>query len=432
MTNVNVREIVLDMLLDITREGKYSHLVLQQTLSKYQYLDKQQRSFLSRVTHGTVEHMIELDYIINSYSKTPVKKMKPLIRNLLRMSVYQLKYMDAVPDSAVCNEAVKLANKRGFSQLKGFVNGVLRNIARNIGEIEYPDLSVKYSMPQWIVAMWEKEYGKARTEEILQAFYQEARTCIRTNLSRISGAELRLRLEKEGVTVYPVPEVDYAFFIDDYDYLMALPSFQKGLFYVQDISSMMVAERAGIQPGDICLDVCAAPGGKSLHMAELLQGTGKVEARDVSDYKVGFINENIVKSGLNNITAKKWDATIPDPEWTEKADIVIADLPCSGLGVIGKKPDIKLHATPESLQELAVLQQSILQVVCAYVKPGGRMVFSTCTINRQENEENVAKFLQTHKEFQCISMEQLLPKAGADTDTVSVSDGFFISVLQKE
>lgn len=425
MNNPNIREVVLDILLEVIEKESYSHLVLQAALSKYQYLDKQQRSFISRVSQGTLEHLIEIDYIINAYSKTPVRKMKPLIRNILRMSVYQLKYMDSIPDSAVCNEAVKLASKRGLYQLKGFVNGVLRNIARNINEITFSDIATQYSIPQWLFEMWEGQYGKEATTEMLIAFQSNNTTCIRTNLSRITEEELKVRLEEEGVSVHEIPTLPYAFYIEGYDYLMALKAFQQGLFYVQDMSSMMVAERADIQSGDYCIDVCAAPGGKSLHVAELLQGTGMVEARDVSDYKVSLIQENIIKSGLNNIKAVKMDATILDEDSIEKADVVIADLPCSGLGVIGRKPDIKLHMTPEKLQNLAKLQAQMLDIVCQYVKPQGTLVFSTCTINRGENEDNVEQFVKQHPEFTVVSMEQMLPKQG-------MNDGFFTAVMHKE
>ena len=266
--SVSVRELALEILIEVNEHGQYSHLMLRDVLDKYQFLEKAQRAFLTRLVEGTLERQIEMDYILDSFSKVKVKKMKPLIRNLLRMSVYQIKYMDKVPDSAVCNEAVKLAGKRGFRQLSGFVNGVLRNIARQKDSISYPkdqieNYSVSYSIPKWIIEMWIKDYGKEKTKAILEGFFKEKSLWIRTNLTVISPEELYQVLSDEGVTVERSKTLDYAFAISGFDHLAGLESFQKGLFYVQDISSMMVAEAASPKEGDYVIDVCAAPGGKA-------------------------------------------------------------------------------------------------------------------------------------------------------------------------
>ena len=336
------RELILGILLEVTRDGEYSHIALRNVLNKYQYLDKKERAFITRVTEGTLEHMIEIDYIINQFSKVKVNKMKPVIRCIMRSAVYQLKYMDSVPDSAVCNEAVKLAMKKGFHTLKGFVNGVLRNIARNLENITYPDktdyvnyLSIRYSMPTWILGQWLADYEKETVETMLEDFLKEKPTTIRCNLSQCTKEELTTSLEKEGVHVENHPYLPYALWITSYDYLADLESFEKGMFYVQDISSMLVAHIANPKEGDYIIDVCAAPGGKSLHMAELLHGTGHVEARDLTDYKVNLIQENIFRSGTVNMEAVRQDATVLDEASVEKADIVVADLPCSGLMEVG-------------------------------------------------------------------------------------------------
>ena len=431
MTNgVSVRELVLDMLMEIHEKEQYSHLVLRDVLNKYQYLEKQERAFLTRLTEGTTEHLLEMDFIINSFSKVKVKKMKPLIRNLLRMSVYQLKYMDSIPDAAVCNEAVKLAKKRGFGQLRGFVNGVLRNIARELVNLNYPDknieptayLEVKYSIPAWIVEKWLKDYGMERTESLCRSFLEEKPITIRTNLTRCTPQELQEKLQAEGVTVEKVPALDYAFAISGFDYLNGLDSFIQGLFYVQDISSMMVAEAAAPQEDNYIIDVCAAPGGKASHLAEKLHGTGMVEARDLTEYKVSLIEENIDRNGLSNMKAVQMDATVYDEDSCEKADVLICDLPCSGLGVMGKKTDIRYKMTPEKQQELVQLQRQILETVHGYVKKGGTMVYSTCTIHRDENEGNVAWFVEKYPEYELISQEQMLPGE-------TYHDGFFIAKL---
>lgn len=430
--SVNIRGIVLDILIEVLENQQYSHLVIRDVLDKYRYLEKQERAFLTRLAEGTIERKIELDYVIDQFSKTPVRKQKPVIRNILRMGVYQLRHMDSVPDSAVCNEAVKLAKKRGFSQLSGFVNGVLRNIARGREQIVWPDekrdllanWEVTYSMPRWILEQWEHSYGRERTKRILDAFEEQNPLTVRTNLNQISTEELMTKLEGEGVTVKRNMRLPYALELSGFDYLNGLESFLAGDFYIQDLSSMMVAHTADPKPGDYIIDVCAAPGGKSTHLAEMLRGTGMVEARDLTDYKVGLLEENIARHGLSNMKAVRWDARVLDEESVEKADILVCDLPCSGLGVMGKKTDIRYRMTPEKQGELVQLQREILQTVCSYVKPGGTLVYSTCTIHTDENEGNVEWFLQEHPEFTPVSREQMFPGDWGN-------DGFFIAKMKR-
>lgn len=453
---VNEREIVLAVLTEITEKGAYSHSILQDVLSKYQYLEKRERAFITRVTEGTLEHMIEIDYILDQFSKVKVKKMKPAIRNLLRCSVYQLKYMDSVPDRAVCSEAVKLAAKKGFSGLKGFVNGVLRNVARGLGDVEYPRdrekaLSVKYSCPEWIIRLWQEQYGTDTTEQMLRSFQEEQPLTVRCCQSRISPENLKKRLEKEGVKAEAHPYLPYALCISGFDYLERLASFQEGLFAVQDVSSMLAGEIAAPGPGARVLDVCAAPGGKALHVAEkiLLAAAssghpdmeGYVEARDLTEHKTERIRENIMRLGLPNVKAVCGDARVPDPGWKERADIVLADLPCSGLGVIGRKPDLKYRVSPEDLSALAALQRQILECAQSYVKPGGTLIYSTCTVSREENMENVKWFLKEYPRFVQEDISGMLcPElrdAASGTGCLQLlpgihkCDGFFIARLRK-
>ena len=363
--SVNLRAVVLDILMEINEKGEFSHLLINNALTKYQYLDKNKRAFISRLSLGTIENRIELDYIIDQFSKTPVRKMKPLIRNICEMSVYQIIYMDNIPDSAVCNEAVKLAAKRGFTGLKGFVNGVLRNIARNKDNITYPDsnkdieqyLSVKYSMPLWIVKMWHSQLGIDKTEKILAGFKQEKKTYVRCNTAKAPVEEIKRILSQENVSVADVEGIPYALEIKDYDYIAGLKSFRDGLYQIQDISSMTAGYMTGFKAGDTVIDVCAAPGGKSVNAAISVGTDGKVYSRDVSDYKAGLIEENISRLGLNNIEVQVKDALVMDESMREKADVVIADLPCSGLGVMGRKPDIRYNITEDKLISLKELQQ---------------------------------------------------------------------------
>jgi 16S rRNA (cytosine967-C5)-methyltransferase len=436
---VNLRMVVLDILLEVEK-GQPSHIVIGNALKKYQYLDKQDRSFISRLTLGTIERKITLDYIIDQFSTTKASKQKPAIRNILRMGVYQLVYMNKVPVSAACNEAVKLAEKKGFRTLKGFVNGVLRNIARNIDNIAYPDragdftsyLSVTYSMPAWIAEMWQKDYGDDKTESVLKATTRDKYTFIRCNTNKISTGQLIEKLKSENVNARYAKDVladaslqipDYALVIDDYDYLEALESFNEGCFWVQDISSMLAAGDV-IEVSSKCLDVCAAPGGKSLNAAAIAVN-GTVESRDVSDYKVSLINENINRLGFSNITTKVWDARVLYESDVEKFDVVIADLPCSGLGISGRKPDIRYNATLEGVSTLAKLQREILKVVSQYVKLGGVLIYSTCTLTKQENDQNAA-WIAENLPFEAISGATTILPGELGTD------GFFIARFRRK
>lgn len=446
--SVNVRELILGILLEVTERDVYSHLIIRNVLDKYQYLDKQERAFLTRVSEGTIENLILLDYMINQFSKVKVNKMKPVIRNILRMSVYQLKYMDGVPDSAVCNEAVKLATKKGFHNLKGFVNGVLRNITRNLDQITYPSeenekseyLSIMYSMPKWIVDRWLEEYEYAQVKNILEGFFSKNSVTIRCNQSKVSPEELKVLLEKENIKVEKSKYLNYAFEISGYNRINLIEAFQKGLFQVQDISSMLVVEAAQIKEDDYVIDVCAAPGGKSLHTADKLNGTGFVQARDLTETKIALIEENIKRAGFQNIKVMQFDARLLDETAKEKADVVIADLPCSGLGVLGKKTDIKYKMTPQKQIELVKLQKEILQVVKEYVKPGGVLIYSTCTINKQENLDNVEWFIHNFEfELEDFTNQLSLPLQVESVKEGYIqllpglyeTDGFFIAKLRK-
>ncbi len=443
---INTREIVLDMLSEVLEGEKYSHTVLSHTLKKYQQLDKQDRAFISRLFTGTVKLYITLDYMIDQFSTIPSTKMKPFIRNLLRLSVYQLMYMDKVPASAVCNEAVKLSKKRGFVKLSGFVNAVLRNISRKKAELQFPDkskepvkyLMIAYSTPQWLVSKLLSQYSFDTVESILEASLKEKEVTIRCNKGMVSPEQLKEMLKEEGVAVTQSDYLNYAFIIKDYDYLERLSTFQKGYFAVQDVSSMLVCEAADLRETDYVVDVCAAPGGKALHAAEKAK---LVLARDISEYKKNLIDENIRRMGFTNVITKVWNATEPDHDLFGYADVVIADLPCSGLGVIGKKSDIKYKLTQNQHKELIELQRIILKTVQNYVKTGGILIFSTCTIDREENLENFKWFIDNF-DFEPVSLDSSLPTQLINETTkqgylqllqgVQHTDGFFLSKFRKK
>lgn len=440
MIDTNSREVVLDILMEILEKGNLSHLILKQALEKYQYLEKQDRAFITRITEGTLEYLIQIDAVINRYSKVKVGKMKPVIRTIMRMSVYQLLYMERVPDSAVCNEAVKLAKKRKFQGLTGFVNGVLRNISREKETIKFTSPAERYSIPQWMFSLWEKSYGKETAEKISASFLEDRPLTVRCNTSRAPIEKIVESLEAQGICVEISTISPTVLQISGYDYLDTVEAFAEGYITVQDTSSTLVGLVAAPNPGNLVLDVCSAPGGKSMHVADLMAGTGMVESRDLTEYKISLVEENIARCGFSNMRTCVWNATVLDPNMEGKADIVLADLPCSGLGIIGKKPDIKMRLQEEELHELAALQRKILSVVSRYVKPGGVLVYSTCTINPEENEGN-ALWIEENLPFKKKEIASVLPEA-LKNDCVDnriqllpgihPCDGFFIAAFERE
>lgn len=449
VNTVNTRELVLDLLLAIEKGEGFSHKLIKDTLDKYDYLERKDKAFIKRIVEGTLERQMYLDFIVDAYSNTPVHKMKPLIRCLMRMSVYQLLFMN-VPDRAVCNEAVKLAGKRKFVNLKGFVNGVLRKVAASKDNLPQPSrenmisfLSITYSMPAWLVEKWIGELGTEVTEGVLKQLLEISPVTIRIKecVSEEDKAVLLEQMKAAGIEARPHPYLPYAYTLSHLEGMHQVPGFSQGLIAVQDVSSMLAVEAAGIRPGDLVLDVCAAPGGKTMLAAEKTGADGLVIARDLSDMKVSFIEENAGRMCLDQVRVQVHDATVPDESMIGKADVVIADLPCSGLGIIAKKRDIKYNVTPESLEELQSLQRQILDVVSQYVKPGGTLIYSTCTMNPMENEENRTYILK-ELPFEAESMDAYLPEALKSETTkngylqlipsVHQTDGFFISKYRKK
>ena len=410
MTNtINEREIALDILMEVNEKEQYIHVLLNDALRKYQYLEKNERAFISRLVKGTMERRLTLDYVINQVSSVRVNKMKPLIRNLMRMSVYQMMYMEQVPVSAVCNEAVKLAKKRKFTNLSGFVNGVLRNISRQLPQIKLPDdLSIKYSVPQELVGMLEASYGREMTELILESFLKEKKVSAITNTVKITKKELVNLLKSQGITVEDAPYVEDAFILSDYNYLDDIEEFSAGMFQIQDISSMLAGVIASPGKDSTVLDVCAAPGGKSIFAALMMSGTGHVISRDVSERKTGQIEENVERLGLSNIDVEVSDAAVHNIEDEDMADMLIADLPCSGIGIIGRKPDIKYNVSRDKIDGIIQLQRKIIDSIYSDVKHGGYIVYSTCTLNPQENEENV-RYIKS-KGFEAVDITASLPE----------------------
>ena len=418
---VSLRSVALNALHAVLEQGRPSHLVIRETLAVHPEYSRQEKAFFTRLCEGTVEQMIRLDYVLAKCSSVPVKKMKPLIRTLMRMSVYQIMFMDSVPDSAVCNEAVRLASKRGFSGLKGFVNGVLRSVCRLDKEKTLPDrqkneheyFSVRYSMPLWLVDYLAEQFGEEQLETILNGYLTERPMTVRMNLSRSGRDDILGLLKQSDVGVGDPFDEHFSAFNNYFPEALSLTGtgnlididvWKQGLIQVQDMASMLPVYAAQLKPGDYVLDICAAPGGKSLHAADVLAGTGKVISRDLTEEKVKLIRENIARSKFTEISTEVHDASVFDSSLEGAMDVVIADLPCSGLGIIGKKPDIKYRMSHEQILELATLQKKLLTVAKRYVKPGGKLIFSTCTLSREENELNREFFLTEFSDFSPLAL----------------------------
>lgn len=461
--NINIRMLAIQILLDVEQNKKFLKDALHITLKRYQYISKQERAFLTRLCEGTVERQIYLDYVIDAFSKTKVRKCKPAIRVILRMAVYQICFMDSVPAEAAVNEAVKLTKKKGFHQLTGFVNGVLRNIVRGKEDVKLPDeekdrtgyLSVRYSMPQWLVEYLLEYYSYEMVQGMLEAFLEDKGTCIRVNQSKCRTEAVIETLQAKAITVEPLPYVKHGLRISGYNYMLRVPGFKEGYFAVQDQSSMLAGDVLAPEAGSVVLDICAAPGGKTLDVADRLlagekdasdignamqTGRGYVIARDVSQDKLLKIEENLERMGFDNVKISMGDGTVLDEAMLGKADYVICDVPCSGIGVIGRKQEIKYRLTREQLDGLVTLQRQILKNAWQYLKVGGSMIFSTCTVNPKENEENFRWLLESFP-LEAESLDSYLPEILQNEHTkegyltlipgVHECDGFFLSRLRR-
>ena len=492
--SVNVRGLALETLLAVMEDGGQSHFVIRETLDAHPELTQQEKSFYRRLTAGTIACALQLDYILDTFSSVRTKKMKPVIREIMRMAVFQFLYMDAVPDAAAVNEAVKLTRKFGFRGLTGFVNGVLRAVSRGIGGVKYPSmaedpvrsLEIRYSMPSYLVKKWIDEFGTETTEQICRGFMEKRPVTVRLRgpraeeLARMyhreeerrrpsenavadgtetkavdngsensaSGAQVS-RLENStsgtadnGRDVRKAPYVPDAWYMENAGNLAALSEFRNGSVIVQDVSSQMAVRAAGIRPGDTILDVCAAPGGKSILAADLTGPEGHVRSCDISEKRAARIVENVKRCRLENVDVVVRDARKSDDF---PANVVICDVPCTGYGDIGRKPEIRYRASEENIRELVSLQREILRASVSHVRPGGTLLFSTCTFGHRENQDS---FLWLQKEFglQPVDLTERIPAEVAALPGVRETaaqgyvqllpgcakcDGFFFGVLTR-
>lgn len=440
----NVRELALDGLMQVEKSGAYSNLLLNNLIEKNN-IDKKDVGLLTEIVYGTIQRRDTLDYYLQPFLR---KKVEPWVKVLLRFSLYQMLYLDRVPERAAIHEAVEIAKKRGHKGISGMVNGVLRSIQRegvpSLDEIKNAEkrLAIATSHPQWLVKEWIDEYGIETTEKMCEVNLLPPVPTARVNVSKTSIEEAVQTLEKEGIEAKPGDLAEDAIQIGKGN-VAHTEAFKNGLLSIQDESSMLVARALSPEKGDVILDSCAAPGGKTAHIAERLQGTGKVISLDLHPHKVRLIEQQAKRLQLENVEAKALDARKVQEQFeTESFDKILVDAPCSGFGVIRRKPDIKLGKKKEDSERLATIQLSILEKVAPLLKKGGRLVYSTCTIEKVENEQVVEQFLQSYSEFEWdMSMVERLPNKVAPyvkKGEVQIlphyfaTDGFYIACLRKK
>ncbi|MGB9804099.1 16S rRNA (cytosine(967)-C(5))-methyltransferase RsmB [Desulfofundulus sp.] len=449
MARVNARELALKVLYAVEQEKAYASLALDRVLEHY-HPDKLDRSFATELAYGVLRHLNTLDWLLEHFLRQPLASQNPWIRNILRLGAYQIMYMDRVPDAAACNESSELARRYGYSGAVGFVNGVLRNVARRGRQISFPDLhddpvahiALRYSHPTWLVQRWLKEYGIKETIALCEANNSPAPNTVRTNTLKVGRQELIERLRGEGIAAEPVPFAPEGLKISGFPSLHGFAPFKEGLFLVQDESSILVGHALSPFPGARVLDVAAAPGTKTTHLAQLMEDRGKIIALDIHPHKIKLIAENCSRLGVTCVQPVLADARYPDQDLHQWADFILLDVPCSGLGVLRRRPDARWRKTEDSIKEMACLQKEILEGAARCLKPGGVMVYSTCTVTREENLGQVEDFLSRHPEFHLEDLTGILP-AGLDKQGTLARgyiqllphrhgmDGFFIARLRK-
>ena len=437
---MNVRELTLSLLSDFENSGKYVNLSLSSHLADK--LSVEERGFLTALLYTAVERKITYDYYVGAISERSLDKIDPTTLNILRIGLCQIVDMDTVPIYAAVNETVKLTGNPGE---RSFVNGVLRKAARLKGEGNLPlpkreknvarFFSVAYSFPLWLTKHFISLYGEENTEKLLIHYNTARYTDLTVNLTKTTRSEYLKTLNDAGYSAESNPNSSLSIRLSDSVNPRRLPGFDEGLFFVQDAASAISAEALGTQLGDRVIDVCACPGGKSFAAAILAGGEGEILSFDLHESKLSLIVDGATRLGLDKITVAPHDATVAIDEYKESFDRVICDVPCSGLGVLGKKPDIR-HKDNQSLQNLPEIQLNILKASSSYVKEGGVILYSTCTLNPEENENVVQAFLSESDDFSLcdFSVGELKSSSGMLTllPHVNGTDGFFIAKLKKE
>ena len=432
--DTNVRLLAFETIQDIINDKAYSNIIINEVLSNNE-LSRADKSLFTELVYGTLKRKYTLDYLLKPFVQT---KLKGWVRQLLWMSIYQYAYLDKIPEHAIIHEAVEIAKYKGGPHNGNVVNGILRNMMRS----ELPDfteitddkkrIAIEYSLPKWLVDHWVTHLGLEKTEEIAQSFLDKVSTTVRVNLTRITVDEAIRRLTDDDYIVELDKEIDTCLHISGKP-IIESRLFKDGLVSIQDKSSMFVGEIMSLTEGDKVLDACSAPGGKACHIAEILNGTGHVDATDIHEHKIDLIDFNIKKLRLSNISAFEHDAT---EKYDKVYDKILVDAPCSGLGVLRHKPEIKYEQSQHSIQSLVEIQLEILNNVKDSVKPGGTIIYSTCTIEQMENENVIYTFLKANNDFEFDAFEH--PITGEKVKTMQVlpqdfnSDGFFITRIKRK
>ena len=437
---MSARETALNVLKNCRAEGGWANGLLKEQLSRDR-LDRRDAALATRLAYGVLQNRALLDHYLQQLLTGRLKDLRPVLRDILHLGLYQLLFLDKIPDSAAVNESVALAKRYCKKQKNAapLVNGVLRSAARSRDTLAAPtDLATKYSHPASLVALFKSYVGEDRLEAMLMANNAAPDTVVQVNTLKTTAAKLLLRLEEEGVEAQPHRWMENCLVLKNTGSIEKLPSFLDGEFYVQDAAARLAVDCAGISEGDFLVtDCCAAPGGKSFAAAMALGGRGRIVSSDVHGHKVPLMEKGAERLGFANMHPRHFDATVFDPELENKVDYALVDVPCSGYGIIRKKPDIR-EKDPDTMRELPALQLQILRNQARYVRPGGVLLYSTCTLVRRENEGVVEKFLKANPEFY---LEPLKLPAEFEENTTGMltlvpgehdTDGFFIARLRRK
>jgi len=450
LPQISARELALKVLELVEEEDAYANLALNQVLEEYRP-GKLDRAFATELTYGTLRSLNTLDWVLAQFIKKPLKSQTAAIRNILRLGVYQLMFMDRVPPSAVCNEGAEMARRHGNPGSVGFVNGVLRNISRRAKEIKFPEIghnpiehiSLRYSHPPWLVERWLRQFGPEETISLCRANNEPAPNTVRTNTLKLTRAGLAARLKEDGLTVRETVYAPEGLNIEGFFSLGSLAAFKEGLFQVQDESSMLACRTLMPRPGTRVLDSCGAPGGKTTHLAQLMENQGEILAVDIHPHKLKLIHENCSRLGINIVEGLAGDARELPEKLRGWADFVLVDAPCTGLGVLRRRPDARWRKKPDQLPAIVQLQAEILTSAARCLKAGGVLVYSTCTVTHEENLGQIADFLNRHPDFVLEDLTPFLPE-GLDCEKTMAGgylqilphrhgmDGFFISRMRKK
>ena len=436
---MGARETALNALIACRKSGAWSNGVLKDYIQRDR-LDSRDAGLATRLCYGVLQNRQKLDFYLQQLLTGKLKDLHPVVRDILHLGLYQIYELDKIPDSAAVNESVSLAKKYNKNpKAAALVNGVLRNAVRSQGQLKEPtSYADKYSHPDPLISLLKANLPKGKLEPMLMANNASPETVVQVNTLKITAAQLLLRLESEHVSAMPHGWMKDCLVLSGTGNLEQLPSFKEGLFYVQDPAAKLSVLCAGLPKEAIrLLDCCSAPGGKSFAAAIAMEGKGSITSCDVHAHKTGLIENGAARLGLTNITARQQDATVNVPEWVDAMDVVIADVPCSGLGIIRKKPDIRYKDLTE-MKNLPALQLAILENQSTYVKKGGVLLYSTCTVLKVENEDVVQAFLEKHRDFvtEPLDLPEVFPKNESGMLTLIPgeydTDGFFICRLRRK